>query len=268
MPEGTPELSAKDLRTLIPEYEGLALATTLLNPEPGEPGVQESSLGGALLWPADEPWPYCAQEDHWTFGSDLRNTTEIVAGTVPMVPILQLFARDVPGLEFPDGKDLLQVVWCALNHEQDPGPVMPRLYWRNEAEVAAGGLLSEIPVAGEGEYDEDHMPEPSTLSPTPADDYPSRHDLPEDVRDTWEPRFRSPTGGVTWPSHSNVIATKAGGWPAWTQPADWPDCACGHRMEHLLTITGDIQLGDCGGVYFFHCRRCPGLPWDWRFDCH
>lgn len=74
MPEGTPELSAKDLRTLIPEYEGLALATTLLNPEPGEPGVRESSLGGALLWPADEPWPYCAQEDHWTFGSDLRNT--------------------------------------------------------------------------------------------------------------------------------------------------------------------------------------------------
>ena len=45
-------------------------------------------------------------------------------------------------------------------------------------------------------------------------------------------------------------------------------CDGGHRMEHPLTITGDIQLGDCGGVYFFHCRRCPGLPWDWRFDCH
>ncbi|WP_405388371.1 hypothetical protein OG596_10675 [Streptomyces sp. NBC_01102] len=37
-------------------------------------------------------------------------------------------------------------------------------------------------------------------------------------------------------------------------------------MEHLLTVTGDIRLGDCGGVYFFHCRRCRGLPWDWRFD--
>jgi hypothetical protein len=268
MPGGTPELPAKDLRTLIPEYAGLARETTLLNPEPGDPGMRESSLGGELLWPADEPWPYCAQEDHWTFGSDWRNRTEIVPGAVPMVPILQLFARDVPGLEFPEGKDLLQLVWCALVHEQDSGPVVPRLYWRNEAEVVAGGLLSEIPGVSEGEYDEDHMPEPSTLSPITAEDYPRWLDLPKDIWETWEPRLRLPTGGSMWPPDSNVIGTKVGGWPAWTQPADWPNCESGHRMEHLLTITGDIQLGDCGGVYFFHCRQCPGLPWDWRFDCH
>ncbi|MEU6419674.1 hypothetical protein [Streptomyces spiralis] len=54
--------------------------------------------------------------------------------------------------------NLLQLVWCALIHEQDPGPVMARLYWRNEAEVVAGGLLSEIPEVSEGEYDEDNMP--------------------------------------------------------------------------------------------------------------
>lgn len=70
MPGETPEPPAKDLRTLIPEYAGLARETTLLNPEPGNPGLRESSLGGELLWPADEPWPYCAQEDHWTYGSD------------------------------------------------------------------------------------------------------------------------------------------------------------------------------------------------------
>lgn len=268
MPGVPPESPAQDLRTLIPEYAGLARRTTLLNPEPGEPGVRESSLGGALLWPADEPWPYCAQEDHWTFGSDWRNRTEIVPGAVPMVPILQLFARDVPGLEFPAGKDLLQVVWCALIHEQDPGPVLPRLYWRNEAEVLAGGTLSEIPAVSEGEYDEENMPEPSTLAPATADDYPSRHDLPQDLLETWEPRFRLPTGGALWPPDSNVIATKIGGWPAWVQPSAWPDCDGGHRMEHLLTVTGDIQLGDCGGVYFFHCRQCPGHPWDWRSDTH
>ena len=57
MPEDSLELPARDLRTLIPEYAGLARTTTLLNPEPGEPGVGESSLGGELLWPADEPWP-------------------------------------------------------------------------------------------------------------------------------------------------------------------------------------------------------------------
>ncbi|MFD7434846.1 hypothetical protein [Streptomyces sp. NPDC059861] len=268
MPGDPPELPGTDLRTLIPEYAGLARGTTLLNPEPGDPGERESSLGGPLLWPADEPWPYCAQEDHWTYGSDWRNHTEIVPGAVPMVPILQLFARDVPGLEFPEGKNLLQLVWCALIHdEHDQGLVIPQLYWRNEAEVVAGGL-SEIPKASEGEYDEDNMPTPSTLSPTTAEDFPSRLDLPEDMRGTWEPRFRLSGGGSMWPPDSNIIGTKVGGWPAWTQPADWPDCESGHRMEHLLTITGDIQLGDCGGVYFFQCRQCPILPWDWRFDCH
>ncbi|MGX1541022.1 DUF1963 domain-containing protein [Streptomyces adustus] len=268
MPGDTPELPGQDLRTLMPEYAGFAREATLLNPEPGDPGVRESSLGGEPLWPADEPWPYCAQEDHWTYGTDWRNRTEIVPGAVPMVPILQLFARDVPGLAFPDGKDLLQLVWCALIHEQDSGPVVPRLYWRNEAEVLAGGLLPEIPKAGEGEYDEDNLPEPSRLSPVAAVDFPSGLDLPKDMRDTWESRLPSPSGGSTWPPDANIIGTKVGGWPAWTQPADWPDCESGHRMDHLLTITGDIQLGDCGGVYFFQCRRCTDLPWDWRFDCH
>ncbi|MFI6941928.1 DUF1963 domain-containing protein [Streptomyces sp. NPDC050418] len=267
MPEDEPDSPAQSLRTLIPEYACLARETVLLNPEPGLPDPRESSLGGKPLWPADEPWPYCAQEDHWTLGSNLP--TEIVAGTVPMVPILQLFARDVPALEFPAGKDLLQLVWCALMHEHDDRLlVMPQLYWRNEAELMTDGLLSEIPIARKGEFDEYNMPQPSTLSPTIAEDYPRWLDLPEGMRETWEPRFRTPTGQTIWPPDSNLIGTKAGGWPAWTQPADWPDCACGHRMEHLLTITGDIQLGDCGGVYFFLCRRCSDLPWDWRYDCH
>ncbi|WP_327117043.1 hypothetical protein OG206_17420 [Streptomyces sp. NBC_01341] len=263
-----PELPAKDLRTLIPEYAALARDAVLLDPEPGDPGAGESSLGGRLLWPVDEPWPYCAQEGHWTYGAGPRNTSEIDPGAVPMVPILQLFARDVPGLDFPEGKDLLQLVWCALIHEQDPGPVVPRLYWRSEADVVAGGLLSDAPGVNEGEYDEDHMPEPSTLSPIAASDCPTWLDVPEGLRDSWEPRLRAATDGSTWPPDSNLIGTKVGGWPAWTQPPHWPDCECGRRMEHLLTITGDVQLGDCGGVYLFRCRQCPGLPWDWRFDCH
>ncbi|GAA3302343.1 hypothetical protein [Streptomyces cinereospinus] len=116
-----PEPPAKDVRALIPEYAALAREAVVLNPEPGDPDVRESPLGGGLLWPADEPWPYCAQPDHWTYGSDPRNRTEIVPGAVPMVPILQLYARDVPGWRLPQGKDLLQFVWCALMHDDDPG---------------------------------------------------------------------------------------------------------------------------------------------------
>lgn len=268
MPADTPQLPAEDLHKRVPEYAALAREATLLNPVPGEPGVRESSLGGGLLWPADEPWPYCSQEGHWTFGSDWHDNSEKVRGAVPMVPILQLFARDIPEFAFPHGKDLLQLVWCALIHEQEPGPVMPRLYWRNEAEVLRGRLLSEIPAVSEGEYDEDYMPEPSTLSPTVAADFPRWMDVPKDTWETWRLRLRSATDNSAGLADSNIIGTKVGGWPAWTQPADWPNCSCGQRMEHLLTITDDIQLGDCGGVYFFHCPLCPGLPWDWRFDCY
>ncbi|MEV4948058.1 hypothetical protein [Streptomyces sp. NPDC053755] len=264
----TPEPPARDPRTLIPECAGLAREAVLLAPEPGEPGMRDSSLGGGLLWPADEPWPYCAEEDHWTYGSDPGNRTPIVPGAVPMVPVLQLFARDVPGWDFPEGKDLLQLVWCALIHDGHDGLVTPRLYWRTEAEVMAGALLAEHPGVSEGEYDEDNMPQPSTLSPRVARDYPRWIDLPAKARESWEPRLRSDSGGSLWPADSHHVGTKIGGWPAWTQSADWPDCDGGHRMEHLLTVTGDIQLGDCGGVYVFHCRRCPGLPWDWRFDCY
>ncbi|MFE7043404.1 hypothetical protein ACFU9X_29370 [Streptomyces atratus] len=41
---------------------------------------------------------------------DCHSRTQIVPGAVPMVPILQLFAHDVPGVEFPKGKDLLRLV--------------------------------------------------------------------------------------------------------------------------------------------------------------
>ena len=103
---------------------------------------------------------------------------------------------------------------------------MPRLYWRNEAEVVAGGLLSEIPEVSEGEYDEDNMPEPSTLSPTTVEDFPSLHDLrylrdlSGGVREGWERGAGASAGGVAWPSDLHVVGTKVGGWPAWTQPAD------------------------------------------------
>ncbi|MFJ2741353.1 DUF1963 domain-containing protein [Streptomyces sp. NPDC087440] len=234
-----------------------ARQAVVLNAEPGSPGARESSLGGPPLWPADEPWPYCAQEEHWTYGSESGNTEPIVPGAVPMVPILQLFARDAPGLEFPEGKDVLQVVWCALNHDDGPFLVSPRLYWRNEAQVVADGAQAGTPVAREGEYDEYNVPEVSVLAPTVVRDLPSGWE-------TWNSRDGEGEGD----EDGHVIASKAGGWPAWTQPPNWPDCAEGHRMEHLLTLTGDIQLGDCGGVYFFRCRRCPEQPWDWRGDCH
>ncbi|MHC5906893.1 DUF1963 domain-containing protein [Streptomyces sp. S6] len=257
-----------DIAELIPQLAPYALRTTLLNPTAGTPGVRESSVGGPLLWPASEEWPHCAQQGHWLPLGDEQGLD-----TVPMVPVLQLFARDVPELEFPDGTDVLQVVWCTLVHPADPAEsVLPRLYWRRESDVLTNALLLDVPLPQEGEYDDDSLPAPCTLSPTTVVEYPN-WDMPEALRPIVHPLIEEleEHPGVHYTDLACALRTKVGGYPAWTQPPNWPDCPQGHRMEHLLSINGDgdaeLCLGDAGGVYLFVCRRCPGMPYTHRFDC-
>lgn len=291
-----------ELEALIPEFAGLARETTLLYPRAGTPGVHESSMGGPLLWPANEPWPHCAQSGHWMYGPGGEHTPE----SVPMVPVVQLFARHVPRLEFPAGKDVMQLVWCPLIHPGDPaGAALPRLYWRSEEEVVAAGLIRDVPAPDESAFDDDFMPRPCTVSPTPAVEYPN-HDLPEDLGRALQPRLQALEDrfGYWYTEVASALQNKVGGYPAWTQPPDWPYCARGHRMEHLLSVTGEpgygrwlpldehrkdtteplwqapadpavldaigpeMDLGDGGGIYLFLCRRCPELPYTHRFDCH
>ncbi|MEU0600681.1 hypothetical protein ABZ484_20955 [Streptomyces sp. NPDC006393] len=44
-----------DVTALFPELAPLARTATRLHPRPGSPTVHDSSVGGPLLWPADEP---------------------------------------------------------------------------------------------------------------------------------------------------------------------------------------------------------------------
>ncbi|MCX5441154.1 hypothetical protein [Streptomyces sp. NBC_00063] len=84
-----------------------------------------------------------------------------------MVPVVQLFARDVPELPFPEDRDVLQLVWCPLIHPNDQAcAALPSLYWRSEADVLTSGMLQAIPAPQEGEYEEEFMPNPCTVSPT------------------------------------------------------------------------------------------------------
>ncbi|WP_460068841.1 YwqG family protein [Streptomyces sp. YKOK-I1] len=291
---------------LIPEFAALARETTLLYPRSGEPGVRDSSLGGPLLWPVGEPWPHCAQPGHWAFGHEGGSGEGAKPGAVPLVPVLQLFARDVPLLEFPQGEDVVQLLWCALIHDEDPaGVVLPRLYWRNEAETVAAGLLHDVPAPRAGECEDDFVPRPCTVCPTPAVEYPG-HDLPDELLAALRPRLEELEDrfGYWYTEAASALQNKVGGYPAWTQPPNWPHCGQGHRMEHLFSITGEpaygrwlpldehapgttqpewdapavqdvldtigpeLEIGDAGGLYVFLCRRCPELPYAHRYDCH
>jgi hypothetical protein len=284
-----------DVEALFPEVAGFRKSAVRLHPRAGDPSAQESSLGGPVLWPPSQPWPYC-EDDHLSVAFP-----EPENEPVPFVPVLQLFAADVPELPFPAGTDLLQVAWCPFEHEHLYVP-RPEIFWRDSSQGDLEPADPPRPSGAPGDY----LPNPCVLHPERVIDYPS-WDLPKDVHDALEPRFRQlqKEAGCSYQYHLSVSdGIKVGGYPTWTQDPHWPSCpACGERTEHLLTInsaefdgsgqawlaiedtpaTGTIwdlpyeerrriqrahglMIGDMGGIYLFECRRCPGRPFAYHSD--
>jgi hypothetical protein len=50
-----------DAEALFPGLAALRGTTTRLHPQPSRPDFSASSVGGPMLWPADEPWPVCGE---------------------------------------------------------------------------------------------------------------------------------------------------------------------------------------------------------------
>lgn len=160
-----------DITTVFPELSALAAATVRLHPRAGRPDIRGSSLGGPLLWPADQPWPVCTrphvnwervpvpaditsweEAEVWaaTLGSLARLNTSAfrldgapVEAVIdrsehrpcPLVGVLQIYARNVPDLPFPDGTDLFQLLWCPNNHGEPWYGPRPAAFWRRAADV-------------------------------------------------------------------------------------------------------------------------------------
>ncbi|MFF4647163.1 hypothetical protein [Streptomyces sp. NPDC001389] len=243
----------------------------------------------------------CAEPDHYK-----PLDAPVGPDPVAMVPVVQLYARDVPDLVFPAGTDLLQILWCPLVHEDDQYAANPRLHWRNTAQTAADVADGQPPRPHTAE--EDYLPRPCTVSPTPALEYPN-WDLPDELSEQIGERFEAlqEERGFDYFEVATTQQSKVGGYPSWTQQPDWPDCAgCRTRMEHLLSVTATeagmgrwlpldernpsrdqaetpswraeadpaaldtfghhMYLGG-GGMYFFVCRNCPDTPYTHRYDC-
>ncbi|MEU4342311.1 hypothetical protein AB0H00_13745 [Nocardia sp. NPDC023852] len=219
------------------------------------------------------------------------------------MPIVQLYQADAPSMSFPQGCDLLQVLWCPFEHGDSYYP-LPRVYWRDARAV---DQVAATPAAP-GEAPEDHVPNPCVVHPEQVTEYPS-WDLPDDVWAALKDRFAQLKSDTGWRYHYHLAdapGIKLGGYPGWTQEPVWPDCdSCGQRMHHLLTVASweydgeswrtwlpiedravddaqepwrseqgkaawdaaGLMLGDAGGVYIFECPSCPGRPIGHRFDC-
>lgn len=276
-----------DMAVEFPELAGLARTATRLHPCPGAPTVHDSSVGGPLLWPADEPWPEyespyppygplttladihtlrAVLTQAWSRPQRPRenllteaeqevvdrihagHATELLpAGPLPLIPLAQFYARDMQGFSFPEGTDLLQVLWSPSEEiEGCSGAV--QLRWRLSSDVREVLVAPPEPAYVE---ESDHVPEPCLLKPEQVREFPPYHVLDEELTerlDTWC-KQRS----VNYSNDLSVApGWKLGGWPArftFRDPAGSEELHCGEcggPVEALLTIDSTEWDGDTG----------------------
>jgi hypothetical protein len=276
-----------DVTALFPRLAPLARTATRLHPRPGSPTPHDSSVGGPLLWPAGEPWPHCAgphtwdgvtpplapederqlrrnraaaesrrrrgPEEPWATPEELEAEKRLSAGRpwpegpVAMLPVAQLYVRDVPLLRPPGGSgaDLLQVLWCPFDHPEHPATA---LFWRTAASVTdVLGAPPEPPAMRFGDY----LPEPCLLAPEQVTEYPNPMELDKELREELDDWSKWQAAGPDLDASYEVAPDelyldqlsvspgwKAGGWTSWglTDPVPRTCSECGADAVPLLTI--------------------------------
>lgn len=272
-----------DVTAVFPQLAPLARTATRLHPRAGSPSPRDSSVGGSLLWPATEPWPYC-DGPHVPDGFPVtspgdvrlaRRIREAAANRPPgqprftpqelaidkrinaghpwpespvaMLPVAQLYVRDLPLLRPPGRADLLQVLWCPFDHPPQPKP-RTALFWRSAAAVTNALTTPPEPAVVQlGGY----MPEPCLLSPEPVIEYPNPMELSDELQErigqwtTWQAAGAAPDSSYMPAPQEFYEAElsvspgwKVGGWTRWglTDPVPQFCPSCDTRMNPLLTI--------------------------------
>ena len=226
-----------DIAKAIPGLAALARRAIRLHPRRGRAGSGESKIGGQLFWPDDDPWPVC--ETHG----------------LPYSAILQVRADNLPAhadIPFPPGRDTLQLLWCARSHED--GFPAATVRWRTISEVHCSNDHPQIEWNPDDFPDDEgfFLPQECMLHPEVVTEYPAFHDLPLALknqvrkldlssvlealkaRDDW--RDSNDARDLYHDELSTAPGCKLAGHPHWIQNPAYPTCACGKKMEHLLTL--------------------------------
>ncbi|MET9827391.1 hypothetical protein ABZ038_38390, partial [Streptomyces sp. NPDC006349] len=275
------------------------------HPRPGPPTEHDSSVGGPLRWPADEPWPYC-DEPHDSRASpvvhspdDVRLVRRVRAasaerlhldpgaaqwtpeeldvlerikagrpwsdGPVPLLPVAQLYARDIP-FPCPPDADLLQVLWCPFDHAEHASP-KAALFWGSSATVTD---VLDAPPEPPVIQSEHYLPEPCLFSPEQVTDFPNPLELDEELSDQLDDESRWETvDPALYSSYADdpqelyltnlchAPGWKTGGWTRWdpTDPVDRPCPECGTEEIPLLTIVSSEWDG--AGVTWIAAEERP-----------
>jgi hypothetical protein len=261
-----------DLLALFPELAAYGKPAVRLHPRRGEPTADESSIGGPLLWPADEPWPACGLDHEDSFDEpyaytlawraypedrdrrekkgaldwdverrraedlEAQFTAEDNDEPPPLIPVAQLYYREVPHLPWPERYDLLQVLWCPRNHPEAETPFNPvfQLRWRRAETI--GPRLAEPPVPPT--CYEAYVPSRCVVHPETITEYPNTEDLPAELAeaiDAWAARIGNDTA-YNWDTAAAPGWKTTGYGGVWGIIDFYPIlCDCGERQLPLLT---------------------------------
>ncbi|MGW5820782.1 hypothetical protein [Streptomyces noursei] len=245
----TPRPATEAILAALPELAPHARAAAILHPERAEPDCRSSSLGGPLLWPSDEPWPECSVPDE---------NGPADAPAAAMVPVAQIFRGDVPGPWWPDGVDLLQILWCPNEHwdppaqQADVSPVV-ELRWRRAADVVSQLTTPPAP----SRYEDGYLPRACAVNVEPVTDFPFREELPAELRPRHQELVRATGDGGD--VITRLAGWKLGGWPTWhlTHPTAFACDDCGTTMTLLFTVASDTEtevvVGRSGDLRLFTC---------------
>ncbi|MDR3080992.1 MAG: hypothetical protein LBV60_08690 [Streptomyces sp.] len=246
----TPRPSTEAILAALPELAPYARDAAVLHPERGEPKAEDSSIGGMLLWPSDEPWPECSLPD-----VDSPDGAPATA----MVPVAQIFRRDVPGPWWPADADLLQILWCPNEHwdppaqQADTSPVV-ELRWRRAADVTSRSATPPSP----SRHDEDgYLPQACVITAEHVTDFPFREELPPELHPRLEELIRATGDGGD--AITRLAGWKLGGWPTWhlTYPTTFRCGECAMDMRLLFTVASDnetgVVVGRFGDLRIFTC---------------
>lgn len=270
-----------DVTELFPELRRYSATATRLHPRPGRPSASDSSVGGPLLWPLEEPWPVCTlgaahyvsrlqrpatvrrsreiyraaqaradatgaryaltdEERAQLPGVDFSEPQFLVNQPFPLIPVAQLYRRDVPDFAGPDDCDLLQVLWCPLDHPEEGYNPRVRVYWRRSTDVGRPlDAAPEPPVVNN-----DYLPTPCVVYPEQIREYQYGGLLPDELDGritAWEEGLAEEGDDehrLTYQSDLSLApGWKVGGFANWSLTDPHPvECAiCGTAMTLLFT---------------------------------
>ncbi len=159
---------------------------------------------------------------------------DITEGPSPYIGFAQLTAVDFPEIPFPEGTDLVQVLFCGMGHTE---PEPARVYWRRAADITE--ILAEPPLPDiEDWMYRELVPWPCTLDPERVSEYPWPEQLPDDLRArlrAWQPEPHEWFFPKVYEEVAMAPGCKVGGCMSFSS-TDMPRLECGTCHAPLFML--------------------------------